>query len=106
METSERIANELAAQRNQALNAAAIACVQRDEAVGKLDAVFVALDQCIFSGQVPDEDVPKLISSIAGFAEWRAKQSSPWMKRNQPRKDDAGVVTPNSAGGPGEPDDR
>ncbi len=38
-------------------------------------AAFVALDECIRSGQVPDEDVPRLVASVPGFAQWRASKA-------------------------------
>lgn len=44
------------------------------EAVDARDASFAALHQCILSGQVPQEDVPKLVASVPGFAEWRARK--------------------------------
>lgn len=39
-------------------------------------AAFVALDECIRSGQVPDEDVPRLVGSVPGFAQWRAARDA------------------------------
>lgn len=75
MNTSERIAKALEAQRNQAFNAAAMATAQRDEIAEMLGASFMALHQCILSGQVPQEDAPALVASVPGFAEWRASKT-------------------------------
>jgi hypothetical protein len=58
-------------QRNQALNAVAQVVEQRDEAAEKLRLSWEALDACIASGQVPDDEVPKLIASIPDFGAWR-----------------------------------
>jgi hypothetical protein len=69
--TEHRVMDTLAAQRNTALDAAAVAAAQRDEAADQRLAVFIALDQCIKSGQVPQEAVPTLVGSVPGFSEWR-----------------------------------
>jgi len=58
-------------QRNQALNAVAQVVEQRDEAAEKLRLSWEMLDQCITSGQVPDDEVPKLVASIPDFGAWR-----------------------------------
>ena len=47
---------------------------QAREAAEAAEAAFSALDQCIMSGQVPTEDVPALVASIPGFAQWRGQQ--------------------------------
>jgi len=62
------------AQRNAATDALAQALAQRDKAAETLHASFAALDQCILSGQVPDDAVPQLVASVPGFAEWRAQR--------------------------------
>jgi dTDP-4-amino-4,6-dideoxygalactose transaminase len=74
MTNEQRMMNALAAQRTQALDALAVTTAQRDEAAEKAQAAFAALNGCILSGQVPQEDVPALIASVPGFDEWRAAQ--------------------------------
>jgi hypothetical protein len=67
-------ADYIAKQRTQALDAAAAALEHRDRAVEMLNASWEALEQCILSGQVPQEDVPQLVASVPGFADWRQKK--------------------------------
>lgn len=42
-----------------------------------IEAAFVALTECILSGQIPDDRVQALIQSTPGFAEWRLSTKSP-----------------------------
>lgn len=61
-------------QRNDALARAADAELRHVMASHAAEAAFRALDQCIASGQVPQEAAPALVASVPGFAEWRARQ--------------------------------
>lgn len=61
-------------QRNEALIRAADAELRHEMAARAAEAAFVALDACISSGQVPQEDAPRLIDSVPGFAAWRAQR--------------------------------
>lgn len=46
--------------------------VQMERAAYEREAAFRALDECIASGQVPQERVPALVASVPGFSAWRA----------------------------------
>ena len=59
-------------QRNNSLAAAANAEMRQQLAAQAAEAAFIALNECILSGQIPEGSVPSLISSVPGFAEWRA----------------------------------
>ena len=46
------------------------------EQINSEEVTFIALNECILSGQIPDDRVLYFIVSVTGFAEWRASALS------------------------------
>lgn len=75
MNKIDKILQKIAEQRNQALDALIMMTVEKEELNETLLKSFELLNQCILSGQIPPEDVPKLVASMPSFEVWRKQQS-------------------------------
>ena len=83
MAHAQRLAQNIAAQRDRAMNESAMLATHLEIERSQREAAFQVLWDCIQSGQVPQEDAPRLAAQVPGLQDWIDDRERARMKEEE-----------------------